>query len=262
MKPGTLLQIETRTIQSTVKCVAEDLCLMERQQTFPVPTSTIDVFATWFLAFADLAPGQLRIRTGSGLIDFSEKFNGPIAIFLPAFTLIEWNLAPGTIHWSAMCSPKPLPNDAPRVPMIFKSPGKTPRTTKEVADCLARAENPVTFQSERYSSSTAMRTKAYIDGNFKEDLKIQSVGAALRISWGVMSREFNAVYGLSPVAYRNKLRIMEAVRRIYLGENLTTALLEVGFSTQGRFIEQFRSQLGVNPSHYKASRAIRPRSDS
>ena len=67
-------------------------------------------------------------------------------------------------------------------------------------------------------------------------------------------RCFKKATGLGPLQYHMQLRLIEARRRLRLGQHAKDVALDLGFYDQSHFITAFRRVHGVTPQHYAAAR--------
>lgn len=74
----------------------------------------------------------------------------------------------------------------------------------------------------------------------------RSVGASSR----TLTRLFQAETSMTFRAWRQHLRVLEALRRIAQGEAVTNVALDVGFDSASAFTQMFKKVLGVTPSKY------------
>lgn len=74
----------------------------------------------------------------------------------------------------------------------------------------------------------------------------RSVGASSR----TLARLFQAETSMTFRAWRQHLRVLEALRRIAQGEAVTNVALDVGFDSTSGFTQMFKKVLGVTPSKY------------
>ena len=74
----------------------------------------------------------------------------------------------------------------------------------------------------------------------------KTAGASSR----TLARLFRAETGLSFREWRQRLRILEGLRRLAEGESVTTVALDVGFSGPAAFIQAFKRLLGTTPGRY------------
>lgn len=247
MSTGHSFSIETQFLQSHLSLLSPDLTYMDRVQHVPQDAVAIDVFTYWILAFANFPDKDLPVRIGQKI----HLLTGKRALFLPPFTLVEWHLQKGNIRWQALSSSKPMSLHYPT--LSFPWNGEIPQTIAQTEELLSSQNIPEAILGAQPVSAVVLRTKKYIDSHFRQDLKIEEVARATQIPWATMTREFRKAFNISPISYRNKLRVMEAVRLMNEGRSVTDAFLEAGFSSPNRFIEQFSNQLGVKPKYYRPS---------
>lgn len=245
---GEMTRISGANFDSEVRSLSTGLFHMKRSDHYSRPKGQIDCFASaWFVGVADLAPGRLWIRDGKSWLEAS----GRIGVLMPAFTLAEWRISEGELEWSSYsASDERLPEDLPDVPCVFPWDGESPKDFPSLVAWLRRARLRRISQ-EKTGSRAARETKRHIDGHFREDLRIQGVADALGLSRIVMTREFTRCYGISPVSYRHRLRVFEAMRLMSKGQSATTAMLNAGFSTPSRFNQHFKKYLGTTPRSYR-----------
>lgn len=245
-----VLSSESGGFRSELVPLSSDLLSMDRFQSFRRARELVDVFSgIWLLGLADLPAGTIRLRSGEGW----RALEGKVGVFLPPFSILEWKVLPGEFRWKAFGSVKPLPS-APTSVASFRWDGSLPRNEREISGFLDRHEL-VPVEGRRRSSALAERFKRHIDLHFKNESRIQKWAEELRVSRTVASREFKAAYGVSPISYRHRLRVFEAMRLIHSGYGVTESCFEVGFNDPGRFAGYFRHYLGLKPSKVSPSRA-------
>ena len=65
-----------------------------------------------------------------------------------------------------------------------------------------------------------------------------------------LERLFNEEAGMTFGKWRQQVRLMQAMRLLWQGEQVTHAALEAGYSTPSAFIAMFRKALGTTPTSY------------
>ena len=81
---------------------------------------------------------------------------------------------------------------------------------------------------------------------------IEQVAAEVAISPSHFTRQFEAVFGLTPHQYRIHCRLDRAKQLLASGGySVTDACMEVGFSSLGSFSALFSRRVGVSPSAYR-----------
>jgi AraC family transcriptional regulator len=84
---------------------------------------------------------------------------------------------------------------------------------------------------------------------FRDDLSLSDIASAVASSVFHLARLFRARTGFSLHAYRNQLRLREALERLKEpGVDLTGIALDLGFSSHSHFTETFRRSFGKTPS--------------
>jgi hypothetical protein len=82
--------------------------------------------------------------------------------------------------------------------------------------------------------------------------EVAAPGASRR----TIERIFLAETGMSPAAWRRRLRIIEALRLLAEGEPVTAVALAVGYATPSAFTAMFRAEVGTTPSGYRATTTL------
>lgn len=200
-----------------------------------------------FLAFANLPSGKVKIRSAEKYLDIE----GPCVLFQPPFSLIETITEEGELTWECI-SFKNVEVDSLLTPKILFTEVSIPRSNQEITDLLAKIQNEgIEIIQEVRPSGIAEKFKKVIDKKFCENIKLSTIAEQLGCSRVVLTRAFTKTYNISPVEYRHKLRIHEALLRVRAGLSITDALYEVGFSDPSQFIHHFKRLLGATPNQYK-----------
>lgn len=88
--------------------------------------------------------------------------------------------------------------------------------------------------------------------NYREPFDSKELAVAVGLSESQMRRLFKTVIGISPLEYRNKLRINAAAKMLAVGElNVSEVAFAVGFEDIYAFSHAFKKHKGVAPSFYK-----------
>ena len=67
-----------------------------------------------------------------------------------------------------------------------------------------------------------------------------------------LARHFRTETGMSFGQWRQQVRILEALKRLAMGEPVTTVALELGYESPSAFINMFKKALGKTPGQYFA----------
>lgn len=98
--------------------------------------------------------------------------------------------------------------------------------------------------------------KAFIDQNFQEPLRLETLSARFNVSPFYVSHEFKKRYGYSPMDYLIKRRLGEAQSLLTTAEGgrekITSIAYRVGFSNLSHFQSYFKSKVGKTPGQYRS----------
>ncbi len=93
---------------------------------------------------------------------------------------------------------------------------------------------------------------SYLENNFTCDFSVADLAKMCCLSIGSFRRSFSDCTGMSPVEYRNNLRIQKAIILLKSGEHTISEVAEmVGINDNKYFSKQFKKITGVAPSVYK-----------
>jgi len=83
-----------------------------------------------------------------------------------------------------------------------------------------------------------------------DERTLEQFAARFGASARTIARLFRSETGMSFGAWRQQLRLMEALRRMAAGDAVTTVALDLGYASPSAFAAMFRKTLGVPPSRY------------
>lgn len=94
-------------------------------------------------------------------------------------------------------------------------------------------------------------TSGGFDGGAEETrMGLAELAAAVRISPDQLERAFRRTMGITPRQYGDALRMGKLKSRLRKGDDVTTALYDVGFGSSSRLYERAPSQMGMTPAEY------------
>ena len=125
-------------------------------------------------------------------------------------------------------------------------------------ECLARLHtlfNIVAQYSEKQylkkKNSTIRKAVLYLEDNYLTDVTVEDLVKLSNIHECQFRRSFKKLKGMSPIKYRNMLRLNKALEILKSGEYsvIETAMI-VGFDDAAYFSRIFKEQFGNSPSYY------------
>lgn len=115
---------------------------------------------------------------------------------------------------------------------------------------LAEAPGASSPRPDRAQPAAIERARGYIDEHFAEGFDLDTLAAAAGLSSFHLVRSFKKAVGLSPLAYRNQKRVMEARSRLLAGEPIAQVALDMGYADQSHLTRQFQRIVGISPGRY------------
>ena len=94
------------------------------------------------------------------------------------------------------------------------------------------------------------RARDHLDAHFRDGPCLADLARVADLSPFHLLRSFRRRFGLSPAAYRNQLRVMEARRLLRAGAPIAAVAAEVGFADQSHLTRQFQRLMGTTPGRY------------
>jgi AraC-like DNA-binding protein len=226
-----------------------------------------------------VAPGEhlSRVATGaawifslvwpeSGEVDFPLRDGAVVrpsgksfGLFIPPFSVVGIRFRRAVVEAAGLMSEAPLPGFTR--PLIFEPPpGVVPYDLADVRDVLEARKDSLYLLGSL--SALCRRAKAKIDEEYKRPIPMAEVAAALNTSPATLSRAFRREIGLTPLAYRHRLQVMDAIVRLGTGAAIADTSGEVGFGDLGRFYKAFRRTVRSSPGPYRFATSIKNRQDS
>lgn len=241
-------QIQSQSYTSTVQWQNNDFVIVNKSHHYQ-GGKYVDITSTsWHLIIANIPSERIWLRSATEWIPLT----GHTLLYLPKFSIIEFKVTEGPFNYLLLCSSKESINEfsGPRFVTNELSKIQSPQTLSETLRFIngMRAAIPITI--ERYQSKMAELMKSSLDLEFDQDVKISDIADRYNYSRDVMSRAFTKVYGISPIEYRHRLRIFDALRMMRLGFSITESSYSVGYRDPSQFNVQFKKYLGVSPQHF------------
>lgn len=109
---------------------------------------------------------------------------------------------------------------------------------------------PVGTRAARTPSMRTRRVKAFIDEHFADGFGLAALAEVSGMSSVHTLRTFKQEIGVTPLAYRNQVRLAEARRLLREGCAVADTAAAVGFVDQSHLNKQFQRVVGVSPARY------------
>lgn len=106
-------------------------------------------------------------------------------------------------------------------------------------------------RSERFAFPIAAdKMRQFIGDHYTGVFGLRDLSIVTGLSTFHLVRTFKKAYGLSPLAYRDHLRMTEARRLLLAGQSTSQIGLALGYADQSHFTRQFQRVVGISPQRY------------
>jgi transcriptional regulator GlxA family with amidase domain len=119
---------------------------------------------------------------------------------------------------------------------------------------------PLKFQTQ--AGDRFADLAAWIQGHLKEDLSAEALADRTCLSPRHFSRRFKSVFGSTPAAFVESVRLAEARERLTLpDQTIESVAASVGFKSADAFRRAFERRFGLRPTSYRKHFSFRPKID-
>lgn len=97
------------------------------------------------------------------------------------------------------------------------------------------------------ASDLSKRAKMRIASTYQARMPISKIARELGVSHAHLTRQFRRDFEFTPLEYRHRLQVNEAVQRLRHGDKILDAAYNAGFNDASRFYEDFRKVTATSP---------------
>lgn len=219
-----------------------------RTQNYGLQKTEIDCYGDfWSFVYADIpAPGIQINFEGQELI-----VSGKHGMIIPRHSLIEWKFLVPQITWFAYSSILPYPSEFPKNMQIYSLEKENLFLSQESIRKIILEKKPDIILERKSTNLYAEKLKNKIDETFLSNIDLNAFAKELNISKEWLIKYFKKEYHITPIAYRNKKRLMEAFLRLHLNKESVLELShQVGFNDLKQFNTLFKNNMRTQPSKF------------
>ncbi len=194
--------------------------------------------------------GTVAYLTGDARVSVPDRCE----LFLPPFAVVQALLERCEVTTTAVAFRAPVALRQEPV-LLPASRHGSPRSADDILERLSVAKNVTCIGRAPDPNPLAGRTKAIIDREYATPLEIGRIAARLKTSPAVLSRTFKESFGMPPVRYRHRVRIMDALMQFADGRTPADVFQDVGFDDLSRFYKIFRKVACTAPGWYRPAKS-------
>ena len=244
-----VLEIHTSTEFSRFQRLNRQTVILDRIQKAKIDRKIVDVFGNfWSICVTkNLPAGQLYLHRHSKKIEIV----GTVGVFVPPYSVLEWEIGQFDFQWKAIIVNGKPPARSPETAICFKIDEiDYPETGDQFFKLFNFMREFEEVAKEEKLTPLAFAIKNYLDKHYMESISLNEISKTLGCSLGAMSRSFRNCYGITPVNYRNQLRVFSASLILLQGQKVSDVGYDVGFYDLGRFNKQFKSRMNSVPKQF------------
>lgn len=200
-----------------------------------------DVYGNyWCALYLDLnLSNQLEFTVDRRIIRLKE---GKTLILFPPHSIVQWRIFCPELLWSAFVSFDTYPEYFPPTPSLFQLQDDQQYIDVNHGIALPMASN---------SKNIAVLLKEKLDQEFKLNKELNQYSTEFKYSKEGLIRKFKKTYGITPIAYRNKKRILQATIELQLKSSpIVDVALQAGFGDLSHFYQIFREIVRATPRQF------------
>lgn len=242
------LVITTDSYKSEWQKLAPDLISLKRTHLYRNDFETVDTFGDYNLyAYAQLNKGDLKVKING----ITQDTSGLVSIFIPAFSVVHWQIFSKNIEWNAFISHHNF-SKAYKSVSLFSQALLKPSNVSEISEWLTTNTPNFVFDNTHPTNDIAELVKDYMDANYQDVIEISEVAARFNLSTSQLSKIFKKRYAISPVEYRSKLRVFQSMYDLLTQDKeVVDIAFSSGFNDLSRFNKQFKKITSSTPSKFK-----------
>lgn len=239
--------IQTSSYLSHCIRLSEDLLYFRRLQ--KRCGRQIDVYGSfWGIIFAQLKDRQAFAHCNGRSI----SLDGLVAAYVAPFSIIEWEIKAPQIVWYACISRRFFSGQDKHSPALLQWDGRFPQSYEEAVNFIKQSSVKEKIAHVVPESSVLERVRKVLNQSLGEEILVGDVAERFGMTEATLTKRFKATYGITPIKYRNKMRVFEAMSQLlHQGKPVTEVGFDVGFGDLGRFNKQFKKYANAKPSQYK-----------
>lgn len=142
-----------------------------------------------------------------------------------------------------------LLNEAVQVPEEYDLEGREARIMRLAVDEIL-AMRALPYSAPLPDDPRLARVcRAIIEGPATE-MSLDELASSMGMSRHTLTRLFQRETGMSFIAWRQHVRMLEALWRLHTGQSVTSVAYDVGYKNPSSFAAMFRRAFGTKPSDY------------
>jgi AraC-like DNA-binding protein len=204
----------------------------------------------WMLECIRLESGTCAFMRDGQRVTQSRRHFG---LFLPAFAVVEASYEGVLWSWVGFSAPGPPPAPWLNAPLMFEvDASEYPDSPASLLNLVAQPRRHQALERISRPSAISRGAKVALDSSYRDDAQsIAAIALRLGVSHAHLTRSFKRDYGVSPLQYRQQLRVMDASERLFRGDAIASVAFDVGYHDLSGLYRGFREICEAPPGEIK-----------
>jgi len=220
----------------------------DRQQNYRPNYKYVDVFGDfWCFLFAKIPQNSVSVTLGENTL----AVEGKVGILVPPHSIVQWTVQHPQLHWFAYSNNAPYPHSFPNDITVYKLTEIPEIVSPAWITQLVLDHNDTTTLKFFGINPYALKLKALLDIEYKLNRPLNEYSTELGLSKEWLIKYFKKSFGITPVDYRNKKRIMETLFLLHVeNEKIVDLSQSMGFNDLKHFNALFKKAISLPPSKF------------
>ena len=242
--------LKATNYENLYKRITNNLLWIFRKHHYPKNYNTfIDTYGNYCLLLkADLKDQFLKVTVNHQ----TYLLSGKIYLYIPPLQIVKWEIDSNYLEWETFVFRKEN-NIFPDLVTVYEYDSINFTDVEQISLLLTNKFKIIYTFENNLKNIFAMRIKELIDSSFNQPESLNQIAKKIGISTPQQAKIFKKEFLLTPIEYRNKLRIFETMY-VLLNENIdlsiTQAAFNSGFNDLSLFNKQFKKVTNTVPSKY------------
>lgn len=242
------MKVTTDSYTHEFNFLSDHEVFFDRQKFYGPDYRLTDVYGGfWSFIFSDIPENAVTISLGENCI----TVEGKVGLLVPPHAVITWSVQCGNFNWFCYSNKHSYPESFPKNMTIYPL-NDIPETVSPqwIHELVQKSHNAKTLSSSSVNPY-AKKLKQLLDGEFKLNRALAEYASEIGISKEWLIRYFKKSYGVSPIEYRNKKRMFEAMFLLHVEKDKIINLSHnMGFNDLKHFNQLFKKTIAASPSKF------------
>ncbi len=242
-------KIKSQSYSSSILSLKKNEAIILRRHRYQEEKIVLDIHSKfWSLGYGDFPENSIFFWS-------NKKWNevkGQILLYLSPFSIIKWKIRKGSLKWIYLLSQTSV-DKATQIESKIISPFES-----HFLPLIKSSSTLLSFIENQLGTNPNLRSKNHVEGLLKKSIQkrfmiSENIKSLVKENhnYSYVSRQFKKSYDISPVRYRNQLRLIQASHELlFSDESILEIANKIGLNDSKFFYSQFKTILGANPSKF------------